>query len=60
MKSNKLAEVENKLANQRIHDYSLSPGGPPYHFLCYIPGKYMLIRDVVFIYCLWVNCYEVF
>uniref|UniRef100_A0A023F2J8 Eukaryotic translation initiation factor 2A n=2 Tax=Triatoma infestans TaxID=30076 RepID=A0A023F2J8_TRIIF len=39
MKSNNLKEIENKLANQRIHDYSISPGGPPYHILCYIPGK---------------------
>lgn len=33
------ANPEVRLANQRVHQYSLSPGTPPYNLLCYIPGK---------------------
>ncbi|KAL1132216.1 hypothetical protein AAG570_010173 [Ranatra chinensis] len=32
--------VVNRVANQRVHEYSISPGPPPYHILCYIPGAH--------------------
>lgn len=38
-KPDKLTEVENRIANQRIHQYSISPGPAPYYILCYVPGK---------------------
>ncbi|XP_063224336.1 eukaryotic translation initiation factor 2A [Bacillus rossius redtenbacheri] len=29
----------HRIQNQRVANYSLSPGGAPYHVLCYVPGK---------------------
>ncbi|KAK7862837.1 hypothetical protein R5R35_000852 [Gryllus longicercus] len=31
--------VVNKIHIQKVTDFSLAPGAPPYHVLCYVPGK---------------------
>ncbi|CAH1403403.1 unnamed protein product [Nezara viridula] len=38
-KPEKINEIENRIANQRVHQYSISPAGSPYYVLCYVPGK---------------------
>lgn len=34
--------VANKIHIQKVENFSLAPGTPPYHVLCYVPGIYSI------------------